>query len=237
MDKPGPICRTALDCSLVYDAIRGEDSRDRTTRTMPFNFKTVQLSDLKIGYLNKSFEMDTSDNAVNNDKTLEIFRSLGADLQPVTLPEDMPYAVFDVILRSEAGAFFDDLILSGRDSLMVQQDKRSRANSLRQSRFIPAVEYIQANRHRTVLIERMHEKMKEFDVILAPSFGGRQLLITNLTGHPAAAIPNGFDKKGHPTSITLLGNLFDEATLLAVAREFQLATDFEEKHPPQFQSK
>lgn len=235
MDKPGPICRSILDCALVFDAIRGEDHRDRTTRDVSFNFQSVNnLSSLKIGYLTDQFESDTSDNSVNNSKTLDVLRSLGADLKPVSLPTNIPYSVFDVILRAEAGAFFDELVLSGRDSMMVQQEKRSRANSLRQSRFIPAVEYIQANRHRTVLIERFHEIMKDLDVLVSPTFGGRQMLITNLTGHPAVAIPNGFDEKGHPTSITLVGNLFDEAAIIAVAQKFQVNTEFDEKNPPLF---
>ena len=235
MDKPGPICRSVLDCALVFDAIRGKDLRDRTTRDAPFNFQPeIELADLRIGYLIDQFESDTSSNSVNNEKTLEIFRSMGADFRPVTLPQKIPYNVFDIILRSEAGAFFEELVRSGRDSLMVQQDKQSRANSLRQSRFIPAVEYLQANRHRSVLIERMHEIMKDLDVLISPTFGGRQMLITNLTGHPAVAIPNGLDEDGHPTSITLVGNLFDEATILAVAGKFQKATDFDEMHPSGF---
>jgi Asp-tRNA(Asn)/Glu-tRNA(Gln) amidotransferase A subunit family amidase len=117
---------------------------------------------------------------------------------------------------------------------MVEQGPSSRANSLRQSRFIPAVEYLQANRLRKQLIEEIHQLFKEYEVIIAPSNGGRQLLITNLTGHPAISVPNGFDKRGRPTSFTLLGNLYDEGSILAFARGFQDATDFDEKHPPLF---
>ena len=120
------------------------------------------------------------------------------------------------------------------DGHLSAPDYRSRANSLRQARFIPAVEYLQANRHRKVLIERMHEIFQKYDIIISPTFGGRQLLITNLTGHPAVALPNGFDKKGRPTSITLLGNLYDEAVLLKLAQQFQEQTDFEELHPPKY---
>ena len=118
--------------------------------------------------------------------------------------------------------------------LLTEQDEASRANSLRQSRFIPAVEYLQANRQRSLLIEAMHALFKDYEVIIAPSNRGRQLLITNLTGHPALSVPNGFDKKGRPTSFTLLGNLYDEGSILALARAYQQATVFEEKHPPLF---
>ena len=117
---------------------------------------------------------------------------------------------------------------------MVQQGFRSRANSLRQARFIPAVEYLQANRHRKVLIEKMHAIFQNYDVILSPTFGGRQLLITNLTGHPALAIPTGQDEKGRPTSITLLGNLYEEAILLTIAKQLQDKTNFEAQIPPGF---
>jgi Asp-tRNA(Asn)/Glu-tRNA(Gln) amidotransferase A subunit family amidase len=140
-------------------------------------------------------------------------------------------SVFDIILRAEAGAFFDELILSGRDSLMVEQNKNSRANSLRQSRFIPAVEYLQANRHRRLLIEEFHNLIKDFDVIISPTSGGRQMLITNLTGHPALSLPNGFDKKGRPTSITLVGNYFDEASILALAEAYQEKYRYHGKKP------
>jgi Asp-tRNA(Asn)/Glu-tRNA(Gln) amidotransferase A subunit family amidase len=96
------------------------------------------------------------------------------------------------------------------------------------------VEYLQANRQRSLLIEAMHELFREYDVVITPT-GGRQLMITNLTGHPAISVPNGFDRKGRPTSFTLLGNLYDEGSILALARAYQLATEFEEKHPPAFE--
>ena len=234
MDKPGPICRSATGCAMVFDAIRGRDELDRTTIDAAFNYiSDPDLTTLKIGYLEDQFEADTSDNSVNNAKSLKIFKSMGINPVPVRLPTEIPYSAFDIILRAESGAFFDELVLNGGDSLMVQQHKGSRANSLRQSRFIPAVEYLQANRHRSVLIERFHETIKEFDVLISPTFG-RQLLVTNLTGHPVISVPNGFDAEGHPTSITLVGNLFDEATIVSVAEVFQNATDFDNQYPPLF---
>jgi Asp-tRNA(Asn)/Glu-tRNA(Gln) amidotransferase A subunit family amidase len=96
------------------------------------------------------------------------------------------------------------------------------------------VEYLQANRHRRLLIEEMHLLLKDYDVIIAPTFGGKQLQITNLTGHPALAIPTGLDEKGHPTSITLIGNLYDEGAILELGMAFQKETTFDESHPPLF---
>ena len=235
MDKVGPMCRSAEDCAIVFAAIQGTDGKDKTVRDASFNYESnIDLSKLKVGYLKEYLEKDSTAIEKNNQLALATFKKMGVIPEAVSFPKNFPYQVFDIILRAEAGAFFDDLVRSKGVNKMVQQDYRSRANSLRQARFIPAVEYLQANRHRKVLIEEMYKIFKQYDVIISPTFGGRQLLITNLTGHPAVALPNGFDNKGRPTSITLLGNLYDEAILLAMAKQFQEQTSFEEKHPPQF---
>lgn len=162
--------------------------------------------------------------------TLKTLRKLGAKLIPVEFPDNIPVSSQLIILYSEAAASFDLLTRSNRDSLLVKQDKWAWPNIFRQSRFIPAVEYIQANRFRYLLINEMYEIMKNFDVVVAPSFGGDQLLLTNLTGHPCVVVPNGFNN-GSPVSITFIGNLLDEATILAFARKYQEATGFDEKHP------
>jgi len=235
MDKIGPMCRSAEDCAIVFEAIRGTDGKDRTVRDAAFNYQPkIDLANLKVGYLKEYFEKDSTDIGINNRAALVTLKEMGLNPEAVSFPKDFPYPIFDVILRAEAGAFFDELVRSEEVDKMVQQDYRSRANSLRQARFIPAVEYLQANRHRKVLIERMHEIFQQYDVIISPTFGGRQLLITNLTGHPAVALPNGFDKKDRPTSITLLGNLYEEGILLTIAQQFQERTDFDERHPPKF---
>lgn len=233
MDKIGPFCRSAEDCELVFSLIYGLDPNDPSTNEVPFNRIQKSPSELKVAYLKKDIDRDTTAAGDNIRASLETFRTMGIEPVPIELPVNFPYNGFDIILRAEAGAFFDDLVRSGEVDLLTEQGKSSRANSLRQSRFIPAVEYLQANRQRRLLIETMHGLFKEYDVIIAPNTG-RQLLITNLTGHPALSVPNGFDKKGRPTSITLLGNLYDEGSILALAKAFQLATDFDEKHPPLF---
>jgi Asp-tRNA(Asn)/Glu-tRNA(Gln) amidotransferase A subunit family amidase len=192
-------------------------------------------TELKVAYLKTDIEGDTTAFGVNMLASLDVFQKMGVEPTPIELPKDFPYAGFDVILRAEAGAFFDEFIRLGSVDLLTEQGEFSRANSLRQARFIPAVEYLQANRQRTRLIASIHALFKDYDVIIAPSNKGRQLLITNLTGHPALSVPNGFDAKGRPTSFTLLGNLYEEGSILALARAFQQATDFDEKHPPLFQ--
>lgn len=231
MDKIGTICRTVEDCAIVFNAIRGADGVDQTLIDAPFNYDPkVDLKKLRIGYLKKLFDADY-DNKVNDAATLAKLRELGAELVPVDLP-DYPVDAIAFILSAEAAAAFDDLTRSGRDSLMERQTRDAWPNVFRASRFIPAVEYIQANRLRRLIIQDMQKL--DVDVYLSPSFGGSNLLLTNLTGHPCVVLPNGFDAKGSPTSITFMGRLFGEATLLAVAKGYQDATDFHLKHPPLF---
>jgi Asp-tRNA(Asn)/Glu-tRNA(Gln) amidotransferase A subunit family amidase len=231
MDKIGPICRTVEDCAIVFDAIRGPDGVDQTVVDLPFNYDyRVDLKDVRIGYLKELFEADYSFSETDA-VTLDKLRRLGADLIPIKLP-DYPIEALAFILSAEAAAAFDDLTRSGRDDLMVRQIRNAWPNVFRSSRFIPAVEYIQANRVRHQIIQEMAEL--DVDVYVAPSFGGDNLLLTNLTGHPCVVLPNGFDEEGSPVSISFIGGLYDEAALLAVARAYQEATDFHEQHPPLF---
>ncbi len=238
MDKAGPICRSAQDCAIVFEIIRGknpEGEKDRAVIDYEFSFNPPKnLKGYKIGYTKELFKADTTNKGNNNSQTISLLSELGADLKEVKLPEQVPYDVFDIILRSEAGAYFDDLVRNHRERELSEQDPESRANSLRQSRFIPAAEYLQANRHRKVLIEKFNTTMEDYDFILVPAEGKNQSLLTNLTGHPAISIPTGWDKKGHPTSVILIGNLYDDAPILEAAYIIQQATDFEDKHPPYF---
>ena len=77
----------------------------------------------------------------------------------------------------------------------------------------------------------MHQVIKDYDVLISPSFGNKQLVITNLTGHPVIAIPTGLDEEKLPTSLTLVGNLYDEGKILLLAKYFQEVTDHDELHP------
>jgi Asp-tRNA(Asn)/Glu-tRNA(Gln) amidotransferase A subunit family amidase len=154
----------------------------------------------------------------------------------MTFPDSLiyPFNIMDVVISAESAAAFDELTRSDRDDLIRRQDKNFWPNGFRASRLIPAVEYINANRHRSNLILAMNELMKNYDVIITPSFAGSQLGITNLTGHPVVVMPVGFTANGLPTSITLLGNLYDDATILSVANAYQQATTFNKQHPEKF---
>lgn len=233
MDKLGPICRTVEDCALVFDAIRGPDGIDKTVFDPAFNYRAdIDLKKMKIGYLKKDFDKDTTFTE-QNEAALQKLRDMGANLVEIELP-NLPVEAMQIILSAEAGAAFDDLTRSGRDDLLVRQGRDAWPNVFRASRFIPAVEYIQANRIRTILIERMADLMKDIDLYVSPSFEGDNLLLTNLTGHPCVVLPDGFDNNGDPTSITFIGRLYDEATLLTFVEKYQNATDFNKKHPPLF---
>jgi Asp-tRNA(Asn)/Glu-tRNA(Gln) amidotransferase A subunit family amidase len=144
---------------------------------------------------------------------------------------DLPINAMSFILSAEAAAAFDDLTRSDRDDTLVRQIQNAWPNVFRQSRFIPAVEYIKANRVRTLAMEAMAEIMADIDVYVAPSFGGSNLLLTNLTGHPCVVLPNGFREDGTPTSISFMGRLFGEAETLAVAKAYQDTTEFHLRRP------
>ena len=238
MDKVGPICRSAEDCEIVLAAVYGKDPLDPTTNDVPFMPANSGIEGLKIAKLDSDIQLDKATRRGKNViEAVEMLESkLNAKFDTLSLPRNYPYRSFDIILRAEAGAFFDELVRSGQVDLMVEQDQGSRANSLRQARFIPAVEYLQANRERRRLIEEMNILFKNYDVIIAPSVRSNQLQITNLTGHPVISVPTGFDERGRPTSMTLIGNLYAEDKILQLAKYYQSLTEFDEKHPPLFYS-
>ena len=230
MDKIGPICRTVEDCAIVFNTIYGPDDIDPTLYDVPFNYDpAVKLSQLKIGYLKNDFDKDST-SKIYYDGVFTELKKLGATLVPIELPK-YPMNDLAIILSAEAGAAFDELTRSGKDGLLVRQIKNAWPNVFRASRFIPAVEYIQANRIRTLIINDMQKIMKDIDVYLAPPFEGDNLLMTNLTGHPCVVLPIGFNEKNLPVSICFMGQLFGEAKTLAVAKQFQDATVFHRKHP------
>lgn len=233
MDKIGTICRNAEDLAIVFDIINGQDGFDQTLFDVPFNYQPeIDFTKLKIGYLKSDFDK-SYDFHSQDSIALEKLKELGAELVPIELPS-LPVNDLVIILSAEAGAAFDDLTRSNGDTLLVRQIKDAWPNVIRVSRFIPAVEYINANRIRYLLIQQMQDIMDNIDLYLAPSWEGDNLLLTNLTGHPCVVSPNGFSEDGTPTSITFIGRLFDEGRLIAFAKKYQDATDFHKKHPPIF---
>ncbi|MEO5803072.1 MAG: amidase [Verrucomicrobiota bacterium] len=229
MDKLGPICRTVEDCALVFNAIYGTDGVDQTLYDAPFNYRPkVDLRKLRIGYLKSDFAKKK--NQTNDLATLAILEKLGAKLIPIELPK-FPVDDISFVLSTEGATAFDELTRSNKDDLMVRQIKNAWPNVFRKARFVPAVEYLQAQRIRYLLIQDMAKSMNDIDVYVAPWDVGDNGLLTNLTGHPSVGVPNGFSQWGTLTSIEFVGKLFGEANLLAVAKAYQDATDFHRKHP------
>ncbi len=230
MDKIGPITRSAVDAAIVFDFIRGSDGKDKSVVDAPFNFTGKSSKNLKVGYIKEFFEADYS-NSEFDKATLNLLRENGIKLHEVGFPKEIPVNALSIILTAEAAAAFDELTLSGRDDEMVRQTKNAWPNLFRSARFIPAVEYINANRIRGELIIQVNNLFRDYDVIISPSFGGNQLLATNLTGHPCVVVANGFNEKGVPVSISFLGNLYDEAAPLALAAFYQSLTNFHNRMP------
>ncbi|PRY10681.1 Asp-tRNA(Asn)/Glu-tRNA(Gln) amidotransferase A subunit family amidase [Pontibacter ummariensis] len=230
MDKIGPIARSAEDCAIVFNAIYGPDGKDQSVYDVPFNYNaTINPKKLRVGYLKNDFDgkygFKETDQA-----TLQVLRDAGVELVPIELP-DLPARALTMTISVEGAAAFDELTRSGRDSLLVAQHKYAWPNTFRGARFIPAVEYLQAQRVRTLLVQQMQEKLKDVDVYISPSFASSNLVITNLTGHPCVVVPNGFQKNGMPTTITFMGKLFGEAELLSFSKFYQDLTNHEEQHP------
>lgn len=232
MDKIGPMTRSVEDCALIFNAIQGPDGQDATVRDLPFNYEPLKtLKGTRIGYLKKAFESNYS-NRFNDSLTLTKLRELGAELVPFELPS-YPVGDLTITIGVEGGAAFDELTLTNKDDQMVRQSKNAWPNEFRSARYIPAVEYIQAQRVRTKMIQDLYQVLKkgQFDVYITPTSAGGNLTYTNLSGHPSICLPNGFNRNGMPTSVTFTAQLYNEAKLLAVAKVYQDATFWHKKHP------
>ncbi len=240
MDKVGPMCRTVEDCAAVFNAIYGPDGRDETVVDAPFQWNPdAPLASLRIGYVQAEFESVPDNLPAEQRKgrearnrvlgeALDALRGAGAKLEPMALPE-FPVNALGFILSAEAAAAFDDLTRSKGINLLRSQGPGDWPNTFRTSRFIPAVEYIRAQRARTLLMRLYEELMSHYDVFLSPSQSA-SLAATNLTGHPALALKAGFID-GLPVALMITGRLWDEATVLRVALAYQRATKWHEMHP------
>jgi len=240
-DKVGPMCRSVEDCAIVLNAIYGIDDLDLSVIDLPFNWDAkADAKKLRIGYLKAAFDEEHSlpEEKVYDFATLEKLRQLGFNTKPIKLP-DYPIRATLIAGITEIGAVWDELVLSGRDALLEGQDPDGVGNLSRMTRTIPAIEYIRANRIRTLMMQATARIFDEVDVYVAPyssadstpPVSNLNLQLTNTTGNPAVIVPNGFTSKGTPTGITFIGKLFGEAELLAVAKAYQDATDFHLKRP------
>jgi len=231
MDKIGPICRGVEDCAAALNGIYGPDGRDLTVGNAPFNWEAARpINQMRIGYIKTEFDQqpDPERKAIYQ-QALDALKTAGADLQPIEMPKFSVVAL-RIILVAEAATAFDDITRDGRVNQLSGQEPGDWPNTFRSSRFIPAVEYIRAQRARRLLMQQMDELMSHWDVFVSPAPGSLSLLITNLTGHPAVAMPCGFPK-GLPQSIMFTGGLYDEGAPLRVALAYERATAWHTMHP------
>lgn len=235
MDKIGPICRSAEDAALVFSFIKGTDGKDGSAVDHAFNYTgKPDWKKMRIAYASNYFKNIPAGSP--QWQVIEQLKKLGAQVQETVFPDSVmyPFNIADIVLNSESGAAFDAFSRSRLDDELTGQNRNDWPNSFRAARFIPAVEYINANRHRYTLINSMYSFMKNYDVLIVPTFAGSQLSITNLTGNPVVCLPVGFTQNGLPVSICFLGNLYDEASPLTLAKAYQDATEFNKKHPEKF---
>ncbi len=260
-DRLGPMCRTVDDCALVLHAIARPDELDLSVTDLPFNWDaTLDVGSLTVGYLAAGFsEADRDAEWVAHDvRVLDDLRALGVSPEPFELP-DLPLEVLSGVLGAESGAAFDEFLRSGRTKALTSD---RRANGFRTSRLIPAVEYLQVQRVRAMVMRRLADVVGRFDVYVAPFMVARgstgdplaasaagspassppsppppstvrdHFQAANICGYPALSVPTGFTAEGLPTSIMFLGRLYNEAGILALARAYQERTGWHTRRPP-----
>ena len=235
LDKVGPICRSAEDAAAVFSIIHGTDGKDGSAVNAAFNYNgTADFKKLKIAYVKNYF--DKLDSNANDPKVLDVYRKLGATLIPIEIVDSVlyPFDMIGMVIGAESAAAFDELTRMNIDDQLTRQTRNDWPNYFRTARLIPAVEYVNTNRHRYKMMLDMAKIVSPYDAIITPTFGGSQLPVTNLTGYPAVCMPTGFNKNKLPTSITIIGKLYDEATILAVAKAYQQATEWDDVHPEMF---
>jgi Asp-tRNA(Asn)/Glu-tRNA(Gln) amidotransferase A subunit family amidase len=220
MDKIGPIARTVEDCAVVLATIHGHDGLDPTAIDRPFDWPSRRgLGTYRVGYVEENLP-------VEKRGELQVLRELGVRLVPIKLPSKYPITALTMILDTEAATVFDELTRQG-----VTEGLNEWPATFRRGQFVPAVEYLRANRIRTLLMREMEEVMSTVDMYV----GGNDLVLANLTGHPTVVLPNGTrtrDGVTAPKGLTFTGQLFGETQLMAVAEAYQRATDFHLARPP-----
>lgn len=250
LDKAGVIARSVADCGAVLQAIHGPDGLDASVTGAPFSWTPPGGRDakrLRLGVVESEL-FEPGPNAGEKERAafalarpvfeaaVEVYRKLGFELVPVTLPP-FPSVALYAIHNAEAGAMFDDITRSGAVDELEGQGPNDRSSQLRASRFIPAVDYIRAQRVRTLMIGALERMFDRIDLFLAPP-SSDSVSMTNLTGHPALVLPAGFVKPETgiemPQNIMLTGRLDDEATLLDAGHAFERETPWHTRRPPLF---
>ncbi len=236
MDKVGPICRGVEDCAIVLNAVYGPDGRDRTVGADPFHWEPRKpLSGLRVGILQKDFDRAQGEQKKIWEQAIADLNKAGVKMTPAEFVEDGPTIRF--LLSAEAAAAFDDITRDGQVRNLRGQSAGDWPNTFRTSRLIPAVEYIRAQRARTLLIAKFEKFMADWDVLVMPP--NSLLTTTNLTGNPQVVMKCGFTEGAKadgtkvqvPRSISFLGNIYDEGSPLRVALAYEQATNWHKMNP------
>jgi Asp-tRNA(Asn)/Glu-tRNA(Gln) amidotransferase A subunit family amidase len=248
LDKIGPIARTAEDTLSVLAALNGEDAGDAASLNYPVgNFGDINPRTIRLGYHPRWFAAGSANDV--DRAALETARKLGFQLVEVEFAT-LPYRDLGIIVGAEAAAAFQELTLSSKDDLLKWQDDAAWPNSWRRARFIPAIDYINAQRLRRTVMEEMARVMDKVDALIHPNYAASLLMIGNMTGHPALALRAGFlqqptrtlwqddakAKKNNktyrvPQAISLTGHLFEEAQLVSIGAGLEAAMGVSAERP------
>jgi Asp-tRNA(Asn)/Glu-tRNA(Gln) amidotransferase A subunit family amidase len=233
LDKLGPIARGVDDVARVFAAIHGADGVDPDAVSAPFAFDpAAPVAGRRVGFAPAWFEAASP----AERGALDALRGRGVELVEIVLP-GLPYDALLTVLQVEAAAAFEELLADGRDAALRRQDALAWPNLLRLARFVPAVEYVQAQRVRRRAMEIAQALFRDLDAVAAPGPGGAMLLVSNATGHPALTLPVGFGSDGLPAAVTLHGRLYDEAGLCALGLAVERALGASSRRPPGFASR
>jgi len=253
LDKVGPICRSVEDTALVLAAINGADKADRSSIEAPFVYDaSAPITGLRVGYLAAAF----GDGATPVDHAaLAAMRALGVQVVEVTLA-DLPYGALMNTLYAEAAASFEDLTLSNQDDTLTWQDEGAWPNTMRKARFLSAVDHVQLDRLRYLVMQALDAMFLDIDVLIGPFMTGPMLIASNYTGHPCLHLRAGFEQLGTrspaslgsgklttgeadeagqtfrvPQGISLWGRLFDEGPILLLGAALERALGVAAERP------
>jgi Asp-tRNA(Asn)/Glu-tRNA(Gln) amidotransferase A subunit family amidase len=218
MDKVGPICRIVEDCAIVFGSLLGEDPRDDATVEFPFKWQpNLDLKKLKVGFLIGQNDDPKDLSRLEKDEYLKALVELGVKPLPIKFTP-VPNGV-NIVLRVESAAAFDAFT---RSEAIQNLKNSSWPDTFRGNRYVPAVEYLAAQRARRLVMTRFEEELGDVDVVVTNERGGNTLFITNLTGHPQVLVPLKAAENGNQRSCSVIGRLYDEGTALAVAHAIQM---------------
>ncbi len=253
-DKLGAMARGVEDTILVLHAISGFDPGDTASVSRPLRFEAkTSVAGLKVGYFPKWMHEAPATDVDRH--ALAVVRSLGMTPVEVSLP-DWPYDSLNIILFAEAAAAFEQITLDHRIDSLKMQVPDAWPNTFRQSRFLSAVDFVQADRMRRMVAGEMRRVMGEVDLLLVPSLRDEFLVITNFTGHPSLTLRAGFVEINEarsdwapdparplpkfspprrvPYGVTLVGKLFDEGTIVQAGMALETAFGVQKARPTGF---